>query len=344
VTAAASGLPQETEAQTRSDPSDAEPAREGLRIAVVGGAGTVGSAVAFHLMMTEPAGEVVLVDADADAAHAQLMDLEHLAGLGARPGVRLGDRAALQTADVVVVAASRSAPPHPDRAAMVTRNAPLLAGLMGDLSGVRGDALVVVATNPVDAVTSLLVRAGVLHGDQVVGFSLNDTLRLRAALARQVGVDIDRIEAWNLGQHGGVQVPVYSTVRVDGRPVAVSDPDRAVIADELANWFRTYQQLNAGRSTGWASAAGICRMIDSWRRRRVDPLPCSRMLEGQFGLHGVALGVPVRFGQRRAVIEEIPLTADELRAMARAAAAVEEAAAELDAAMTAGQIAGGAAC
>ncbi|HEU4511760.1 MAG TPA: hypothetical protein VFR87_01510 [Nocardioidaceae bacterium] len=292
---------------------------------MIGAAGTVGSAFAFHWLVSAPAGEVVLVDVNAGALQAQLMDLDHLRGLGAHPGVRIGSRAALAEADVVVLAASLSAPAGPDRAAMVTRNAGLLAGLLPDLRLARPDALVVVATNPVDAITTLVVDSGSLRADQVLGFSLNDTLRFRAALARHFGVEIGRVEGWNLGQHGGAQVPVYSAVTVDGRARSISPRDRPPIDSYLAEWFRSYQGLQPGRSTGWASAAGLHRMIDTWWNRRSAPLPCSRLLGGEHGLTGVALGVPVDLSGDRPAVVELGLTGAEEAGMHRAGAAVRRA-------------------
>ncbi|WP_053204159.1 malate dehydrogenase [Jiangella muralis] len=294
----------------------------GPLIAVIGGAGTVGSAFAFHWLVSAPAGDVVLVDVNADAVRAQLMDLDHLRGLGAHPDVRIGTRAVLAEADVVVLAASLSAPAGPDRASMVTRNAGLLAGLLPDLRLVRPDALVVVATNPVDAITTLVVSSGSLRADQVLGLSLNDTLRFRAALARHFGVEIGRVDGWNLGQHGGAQVPVYSAVSVDGRSRSIDPGDRPPIDRYLAEWFRSYQGLRPGRSTGWASAAGIQRMIDTWWNRRPAPLPCSRMLAGEHGLTGVALGVPVDLTGERPAVVELPLTGAEEAGLLRAGDAV----------------------
>ncbi|SEF18721.1 malate dehydrogenase [Jiangella alba] len=282
----------------------------------------MGSAFAFHWLASAPAGDLVLVDVDADAVQAQLMDLQHLRGLGARPGVRIGSTEALAEADVVVVAASLSAPAGPDRAAMVTRNAGLLAGLLPNLRLVRPDALVVVATNPVDAITTLVVDSGSLRAEQVLGLSLNDTLRFRAALAQHFGVEIGRVEGWNLGQHGGAQVPVYSAVSVDGRPRSVAPADRPPIDSYLADWFRSYQELRPGRSTGWASAAGIGRMIDTWWNRRPAPLPCSRVLGGEYGLKGVALGVPVDLSGDRPAVVELRLTGAEEAGLLRAGEAV----------------------
>jgi malate dehydrogenase len=132
----------------------------------------------------------------------------------------------------------------------------------------------------------------------VVGYSLNDTLRLRTSIAASLGVSVARVEAWVLGEHGDGAVPIFSRVRVDGEPVTLSSTQRDAALDFVGGWYRRHVALDSGRSSTWTSGAGVARMVAALAAGDGEPWVGSVFLEGEYGLNGVALGVPLTLGPR----------------------------------------------
>ena len=154
---------------------------------------------------------------------------------------------------MLVVCASTALTANTSRDVYLQANAEIVDGIAERLTGWHG--VVVMVTNPVDPLTARLARA---LGDRrrVVGYTLNDSLRLRTSIAGSLGVPARAVEAWVLGEHGDRAVPVFSRVRVDGEPVTLTASQRAEAADFVRNWYRRHVALDSGRSSTWTSGAG----------------------------------------------------------------------------------------
>ena len=131
-----------------------------------------------------------------------------------------------------------------------------------------------------------------LGRQRVVGYTLNDSLRLRTSLAASLGVPVAEVEAWVLGEHGDRAVPIFSRVRVGGEPVSLDVDVRIAASEFVRGWYRRHVALDSGRSSTWASGAGIARMVAAIVTGSPDPWVASVLLDGEYGLSG-ALGVPV---------------------------------------------------
>lgn len=247
-------------------------------IGIHGAAGAVGSATALALAAGGGAKRLVLADVAAARLACVQMDLEMLTA--AVPGleVAVGDLDALAACDVVVACAGV---PHRDgapREAFLDENAAILAPLayaLGDAGA--GCRAVVLVTNPVDALVAWLRRR--LDGRvQVLGHTLNDTLRLRVAIARVRGCAPADVEAWSAGGHGPQAVPLLSRVRIHGEPVALSDAEQAAVRDELAGWYGRWQAHRTGRTSALASgwgAAALVRGLLTGDRAATGGVPCA---------------------------------------------------------------------
>ncbi len=117
------------------------------------------------------------------------------------------------------------------------------------------------ATNPVDVFTYVLAELAGGAPSRFVGYSYNDTLRFRWALARTLGVAMADVDALVLGEHGDMQVPLFELVSVKGEPAGLTEQQRREVETATRTWFSTYQGLNAGRTSGWTSAMGIARLV-----------------------------------------------------------------------------------
>jgi malate/lactate dehydrogenase len=193
-----------------------------------------------------------------------------------------------------VVCAATALTDNVSRSVYLDENAAIVDAIAARLTG--WDGVVVMVTNPVDA---LCARMALALGERrrVVGYTLNDTLRLRTSIAASLGVPAAAVEAWVLGEHGDRAVPIFSRVRVDGEPVTLSCAQRDAASDFVRTWYRRHVALDSGRSSTWTSGAGLARMLAALAAEDGEPWVGSVLLDGEYGLSGVALGVPVMLGR-----------------------------------------------
>jgi malate dehydrogenase len=237
---------------------------------------------------------------------SHVMDLELVPSHGK---VAAGDWDVLADVGVLVICAATALTANASREVYLEANAEIVDGIAARLGG--WDGVVVMVTNPVDPLVARLARA---LGDRrrVLGYTLNDSLRLRVAIGRTLGVAAGRVEAWVLGEHGDRAVPIFSRVRVDGEPVSLDPAQQAAAAEFVHSWYRRHVALDSGRSSTWTTGAGLARML----ARDGNQWVASVLLEGEYGLDGVAAGVPVTLGPGGVErILEWELAPDELAAL-----------------------------
>jgi malate/lactate dehydrogenase len=268
-----------------------------LRIAIAGGAGGVGSSLAYTLLTRPEPFDVVVIDRRPQKVASHVMDLELVAG----GHVSAGSWEDVRGADVLVICAATALTANTSRDVYLAENAAIVDGIAARLGGFAGAAVMV--TNPVDPLTARLARA---LGDRrrVLGYTFNDTLRLRAALPGASGV-------WVLGEHGDGAVPVFSRIRPQPTP-----EQRAAADDFMRGWYRRHVALDAHRSSTWVSGAGLGRMLAAMRADDGEQWVASALLDGEYGLHDVATGVPVtlhRGGVR--AIQQWELSPEELSSL-----------------------------
>jgi malate dehydrogenase len=295
-----------------------------MKVAIIGGAGGVGSSLAFNLLQSAHPFEVIVVDSRPNMVVSHVMDLQDTLPLGRALGVRGGDLDDAAEADAVVLCAAVPQRLNTDRSVFFAENVELVAKTVRGLRERGWDGLLVMMTNPVDALNTWLVRHLGLDPRRVIGYSTNDTLRIRTGIALALGVPSRSVEAWVLGEHGAGQVPLLDRVTVDGAPVRLSPEQRAAALDYIDNWYVRHVALESGRASTWSSGLGGARLLEAIRAGSGETLTGSVVLDGQYGVVGVSLGVPIAVGPEgvREVLEW-ELSADELAAMAASAARVD---------------------
>lgn len=295
-----------------------------MKVAIIGGAGGIGSSLAFNLLQSAHPFEVVIVDSRPNMILSHVMDLQDTLPLGRALGVRGGELADAADADAVVVCAAVPQTLNTDRSVFFADNAALVSGIVTELRERDWDGLLVMMTNPVDALNTWLVRRFGLDPARVIGYSTNDTLRIRTGVGLALGVPSRSVEAWVLGEHGAGQVPLLDRVRVDGEPVTLSPEERAAVLDYIDNWYVRHVALESGRASTWSSGLVGARLLEALATGTGETLTGSVVLDGQYGVAGVSLGVPLRLGPEgvREVIEW-DLAAAELEAMVASAARVD---------------------
>ncbi len=215
-----------------------------------------------------------------------------------------------------------------DRMEMLPKNIPLVRDVALAVKRHCPDAFVITATNPIDPLNYATWRAGGFDRHQVIGYSINDSFRFREMVAQAKGVKVGQVEATVIGEHGSTQVPLFSSVRIDGRPVSFSEEEKQAIRAEIPNILKRYEELQSGRTAGWTSAIGLAAIARAVLQDTGEVFPCSVVLEGEYGHRGMSMSVPVRLGREgvREILEwelapdeqaGLKITAESLEGAAR---------------------------
>lgn len=292
------------------------------------GAGGVGGNVAHLAAMQDLADEIALIDIAPGMAAATALDLNHTSGItGARARCIGGESLELVAgAEVVVVTAGRARRPGMSRADLIDVNARVIRQAAEAIRSAAPDAIVIVVTNPLDEMTVEMLRASGFPRERVLGMAGTlDSSRFRNALAMAAGVAPADVEAFTLGSHGDEMAPIPSRARIKGRSLDVFlSPDQieACVQDAVTGGGQVVALKKSGSATIAPAHASI-ELIDHIRGARTGPVPVSVMLQGEYGIDGVVLGVPAHLGATGLVeVEELRLTDQEQAALQRAADAI----------------------
>ena len=301
-----------------------------MKIAIIGAAGGIGSSVAYSLALNGTGDELVLVDHRADALQTHVWDLEQLR-IQVRPfQVRAGSVADTVDADVVVFSAA--APPRKDspRIEYLAENLAIARETGEALGAAPGwSGVLIVASNPVDPLVTALQRMTGADRCRVLGYTVNDSLRLRYGIAEALGIEPHRVSAWVLGEHGDHCVPLLHRVAVDGEPVELDGAQWQAAREYLLGWYPRWVALGVPRTSTWTSGHGVASMVRAIATDSGEVWPSSVVLAGEYGITGTAVGVPVRLGRPGATeVLEWPLPEPALRDMRESASFVDDALAQ----------------
>lgn len=294
------------------------------------GAGGVGANIAHLAANDGIAEQIALVDIAPGIASSVALDLNHASGITrSRSGVVGGtDFGLIADSDVVVVTAGRPRTPGMTRADLVQINRRVIEAAAEAIKTHAPKAVVIVITNPLDEMTAAMLEATSFPRERVLGMAGTlDSSRFRNALARAAGVSPAGVEAVTLGSHGDEMVPIVSQARIKGRRLDVflgRDKIDACVQDAITGGGQVVALRKTGSAT-LAPAHALVELLEHIRGARAGAVPVSVMLEGEYGVRGVVLGVPCHLSEKGLVaVDEINLADSELQALRRAAAAVQE--------------------
>jgi malate dehydrogenase len=297
-----------------------------MKVTLVGGAGGVGASAAFNLLLGG-AFDVAIVDPRAAQVQSHVMDLAEVVEQMPGGSARAGNVADVRDADIVVICASAPLTLNTSRLVYLVENAHILDEIDGLLSP---KSVVIVVANPVDALVLRLHERTELPRTRVLGYTLNDSLRLRTGLGRALGVRPGSVDAWVIGEHGDSGVPLLDRVRVDGAPVRLTAEQAESAVTYLRTWYNRHVALDSGRSSTWTSGLGVARMVMAIASDSGDLWPASLVLDGEYGISGTAIGVPVTLGRTGALeVQEWHLSDQGLSALRDSAEVVRAAAASI---------------
>ena len=297
------------------------------KITVVG-AGNVGATAAQRLAEKCLARTVVMVDVVEGVPQGKGLDQWQsgpIEGFDTRV-IGANDYDAARGSELFVVTAGIARKPGMSRDDLVKTNAAIVKDVSEQIRRVAPDSLVVVVSNPLDAMCYVAMRATGFPRERIVGMAgVLDTARYRTFLAEALQISVDDIQAMVLGGHGDTMVPLVSYTTVSGIPVTqLLDP--ATLQQVVDRTRNGGAEIVAHLKTGsayYAPSAAAVQMVEAIVLDRRRLLPCSAWLQGEYGLRDVFCGVPVKLGRGGLEqIVEVELTAAERTALHASADAV----------------------
>ncbi|HJX12570.1 MAG TPA: hypothetical protein VJ377_03480, partial [Dehalococcoidales bacterium] len=263
-----------------------------MKISIIGAAGCVGSSIACNIVTGQLADEIMVADIRKDWLEHHAIDFFDAAvasGIDVR--VNRGGHEDLAGSDIVIMAAGISAPRGtglhggtlPTRQQLLPGSLDIIREWAPAINRHCPEAIVIMVTNPAEVMNYAAFRlcAGQARR-RFIGYSLNDTTRFVIATADALGVVPSRIEATVVGEHGGSMVLLFSTVRLDGKPVTIKESIRAKIRERTAEYLPHMIKLNLPRTSGWLTGVGVARVVRAIVNDTGEVIPCAAVVDGEY--------------------------------------------------------------
>ncbi|MDR2669778.1 MAG: malate dehydrogenase [Desulfovibrio sp.] len=299
-----------------------------LHTITIVGAGNVGGSTA-HACLTRRLGNVVLLDIDERIPRGKALDLSQAAVLEGHGCDIVGsaDYADSTLSDVIVVTAGIPRKPGMSRDDLLRVNADIVGQITKNALKYSPDAVFIIAANPVDVMCMVAHQAGIADTRRIIGLSgVLDTARLRAETALAAGVPGHTVQGLVIGEHGDGMVPLPRFTEVAGLPAALlltEEQTEQARKNTVSGGSRIVEYM--GSSAHYGPGAALAVMVEAVLRDKGDILPCSAYLNGEYGIKGIFMCVPVRLGARGVEnLIVLDLTDEEKDAVARSAACIRE--------------------
>jgi len=309
------------------------------RKVVIVGAGAVGSTFAYTLAQSGLADEILLRDHNHDLAMGQVLDLAH--GQAFFPSVQIREAQTADFADahLIVITAGSKQRPGESRLDLLQRNVKIIYEIMDEIVAQKSSAVVLIVSNPVDILTyAAYKRSGWPRGRIIGSGTVLDSARFRSLLSQHCGVDVHNVHAYILGEHGDSEFAAWSMTNLAGLSIdqycqLCSKCDdwheaRKKLADDVKH--SAYHIIEYKGATWFGVGLALTQIAAAILRNQHGVLTVSSVLEGEFGLSGVSLGVPCIVSQNGVErILEVNLPPDEHSALVKSATVMKETIAQL---------------
>ncbi len=300
-----------------------------MKITVIG-AGNVGATAALRIAEKQLAKEVVLIDIVEGVPQGKALDMYESGPVGLFDTSVFGSNDYKDSAnsDIVLITAGLARKPGMSREDLLMKNATIIRDVTKEVMKYSANPIIVMVSNPLDVMTFVAQKASGLPKERVIGMAgVLDTARFKSFIAEALNISMQDISALVLGGHGDSMVPVVKYTNVAGIPLTELLPQEKI--DELVARTRNggieiVNYLKTG-SAFYAPAASAVEMIEAIVKDRKRIIPCTTLLEGQYGIDNVFCGVPIKLGKDGVEqILEINLSGAELEALQQSAAIVDE--------------------
>lgn len=298
------------------------------KITVIGG-GFVGSTTAHFLAMHE-LGDIVLLDINEGAAQGKALDLSQSAPVDGFDVKIKGTGSYGDTAnsDIVIITAGLPRKPGMSRDELLAANAEIVSGVSKEIKTRSPNAIVIVVTNPLDAMVYVAWKVTGFAPERIIGMAgVLDSARMRSFIAEEVDVSVEDVTAFVMGGHGDTMVPVIRYANVAGIPVAdlISKEKLDALVERTRNGGAEIVNLLKTGSAYYAPAASVVAMVESILKDKKRVFPAAAYLNGQYGVKGLFIGVPVVLGKNGVErVLEVKLNGEEKAAFEKTAEHVKD--------------------
>ncbi len=300
-----------------------------MKITVIG-AGNVGATAALRIAEKQLAKEVVLIDIVEGVPQGKSLDMYESGPVGLFDTHISGSNDFKDSAnsDIVLITAGLARKPGMTREDLLMKNATIIKDVTVQVMKYSANPIIVMVSNPLDVMTFVAWKTSGLPKERVIGMAgVLDTARYKSFIAEALDVSMQDISALVLGGHGDSMVPVVNYTNVAGIPLTEllpQDKIDALVERTRNGGIEIVNHLKTG-SAFYAPAASAVEMIEGIVKDKKRVLPCTTLVEGQYGIDNVYCGVPVKLGKNGVEqIFEINLSASELEALQQSAALVDE--------------------
>lgn len=286
-----------------------------MKITIVGASGNIGSCAAFNIAVHRLADELVMIDMPRPDMVTMHADDLNTAVTGQDMVVRVGSDEDISGSNIVIIAAGSAQVVH-SRLEVLPQNLPIIRDIAQNIKKYCPDAIVITVTNPVCPLNYAVYLATHQDRRKVIGYTDNDSIRFRMRLAQALGVKSSQVEGTVIGEHGATQVLLFSSVRVNGKPVTVSEDIKQQIRQQvpIGQKFLEEMRIKTGRTAAWTTAVGLVAVCRAIVENTGEMIPCSVVLDGEYGCHKMSISAPTVLGSEGVrKILEWPLSPDEHR-------------------------------
>lgn len=271
----------------------------GSRVVIIG-AGLVGATFAYSLMINGVVSEIIMIDVNQERVEGEVMDLNHGMAFVRPSMVRAGTYADCKDADIIVICAGANQKPGETRIDLLTKNTEIFRGIINEIKASGTNAILLIATNPVDIMTYVTYRLSGYDWTRVIGSgTVLDSARFRYLLSKHCKVDPSNVHAYIIGEHGDTEVPVWSLANIAGLrfteycPVCGKNcgplPKEEIFA-EVKN--SAYRIIKGKGATYYAIGLALVQIVESILRDEYSVLTVSTIVQGEYGLNDVCLSLP----------------------------------------------------
>ncbi|ACD24272.1 L-lactate dehydrogenase [Clostridium botulinum] len=308
-------------------------ARERKRKISIIGAGFVGSTTAFALMNSGVATEICICDINMDKAMGEVMDLVHGTSFVKPVNIYAGSIAETKDSDIVIITAGAAQKDGETRLDLIEKNYNIFKGFIPEIAKVSPDAILLVASNPVDILAYITYKLSGFPKERVIGTgTVLDTSRLKYVIGKYLNVNNNNVHAYVLGEHGDSEVVSWSTASIAGEgfddytkkfSLEWDEEIRSVIESDVKN--AAYEIISRKKATYYAIGLAITKIAESILRDENAILTVSSLMQGEYGISDMYLAIPTIINRNGAVrIVEPNITEEEIEKLQNSANVLKE--------------------
>jgi len=297
-----------------------------MKLAVIGGAGLLGSTTAFYAGTKGIFDEIKLVDIKENVLKSHVMDMDQGLSSICKTKVFEADYSGINDCNIILITASMPETKVSSRDDYLKLNLKIVENICSQIKNViNPNTIIINASNPVDPLNLYMFKMLKIKREKIIGFNLNDTVRFKYFISEVTKKDILSVDAYCLGEHGETKVPIFSQIKCNNEEMKLSNAQKEIINLKMINWFKEYQSLDSKRTAGWTSAIGLTKILNAITNNTKEVIPCSAVLKGEYGISDVSLGIPAKISNEGIdEIIEIEISENEKKLLQKSSSKIKE--------------------